>query len=98
MTRNSLPLASATRRTTLGGMAAGAAFSVFGLPVRAGESGTFRHGVASGDPDTASVVLWTRVTTSGEVTLTCEIARDLGFTHLVGRGEVAPGPGRQGVV
>lgn len=92
MTRNPLLLVSATRRTTLGGLAAGTAFSMFPLPARAGENMLFRHGVASGDPDATSVVLWTRVTTSSEVTLTCEIARDLGFSQIVARGEVTTGP------
>jgi len=94
MARNPLLLASATRRTTLGGLAAGTALGVFGLPARAGGSGPFRHGVASGDPNVTSVVLWTRVTTSGDVTLTCEIAQDLDFTRIVGRGEVTTGPDR----
>lgn len=94
MARNPLLRASATRRTTLSGLAAGTAFTMFPRSIRAGASGPFRHGVASGDPDATSVVLWTRVTTSGDVTLTCEIARDLAFTRIVGQGEVATGPDR----
>lgn len=92
MARNPLLLVSATRRTTLGGLAAGTAFSVFPRSVRAHESGPFRHGVASGDPDATSVVLWTRVTTSGNVTLQCEVARDMAFTQVAARHEVVTGP------
>lgn len=96
MARNPLLLASASRRTTIAGLAAVAAAGALPLPLLAGTGagGPFRHGVASGDPDATSVVLWTRVTTSGDVTLTCEIARDLAFTNIVGRGEVTTGPER----
>jgi alkaline phosphatase D len=93
MIRN--PLRSpVTRRTTLGGLAAGSA-AVF-IPRMAGATGNgpFRHGVASGDPDATSVVLWTRVTTSGEVTLVGEVAEDLAFTRIVGQGEITTGPDR----
>jgi len=52
------------RRTFLGGLAAGAAATVVrGMPVLANEVDTevFAHGVASGDPSTDGVVLWTRL-------------------------------------
>ena len=87
-----------TRRTTLGGLAAGTA--AFSLPaaVRAAGDGPFRHGVASGDPDASSVVLWTRVTTSGDVTLVGEITADPDFTSIVMRAEIATGPERDHTV
>lgn len=46
----------------------------------------FDHGVASGDPLTDSVVLWTRVTpqaAKSDVTVMWEVARDAAFTDLV---------------
>ena len=46
----------------------------------------FPQSVASGDPKADSVILWTRVvdaTTSGDLSLTLEVARDAGFTKLV---------------
>lgn len=46
----------------------------------------FYHGVASGDPTTTSVILWTRVTpaTTGiaSITGTYEVATDTGFTTV----------------
>lgn len=58
-----------------------------------GPDGMFAHGVASGDPLTDRVILWTRVTlpdaiaAAGEVNLFYEVARDVGFTDRVAAGE-----------
>lgn len=54
---------------------------------RPGSSSAFRHGVASGDPMTDSIVLWTRVTTT-EVrqTVLWELATDPGFETIVASG------------
>jgi alkaline phosphatase D len=93
MIRNPI-LSQVTRRTTLGGLAAGTAVLFFPQVASASAAGPFRHGVASGDPDASSVVLWTRVTTSGEVTIDCEVAEDLGFTRLAGHTELVTGPDR----
>jgi len=83
---------SLTRRTAIGAMALVPAATLLPLHVRAQQAdGPFQHGVASGDPDATSVVLWTRVTTSGDVTLRCEIARDAGFAEVVATGEVRTG-------
>ena len=57
----------------------------------------FRHGVASGDPLTDRVILWTRVTPpAGAVaqSVTWELARDEKFTRVVTRGELQTGAGR----
>ena len=55
-------------------------------------TGPFRHGVASGDPDTHSVVLWTRTepTTDGGscVELTWQVATDDTFTRIVSQGTI----------
>ncbi|MBW3665012.1 MAG: alkaline phosphatase D family protein [Actinobacteria bacterium] len=48
----------------------------------------FLHGVASGDPASDRVILWTRVTVDGDapVEVTWEVATDLTFTDLVRSG------------
>lgn len=45
--------------------------------------GHFRHGVASGEPDTASVVLWTAITEDGGGERGVQVARDADFTDIV---------------
>lgn len=49
---------------------------------------TFQHGVASGDPLTDRVILWTRITTDGTDPVPVEwtIARDEGLTDVVASG------------
>ncbi|HEY8218149.1 MAG TPA: alkaline phosphatase D family protein [Acidimicrobiia bacterium] len=53
--------------------------------------GTFAHGVASGDPLTDHVVLWTRVTTTAAdaVPVDWELARDQAMTDVVSSGTTA---------
>ena len=52
-------------------------------------SPAFAHGVASGDPRTTSVVLWTRVTTDvPEQAVTWQLARNAAFSDLVRSDEV----------
>ena len=93
MTRNPLthPL---TRRTTLASLAGGTAALAFPTVARADSGGAFRHGVASGDPDATSIVLWTRVTTSGEVTVTGELATDPDFATIIQTADLPTGPER----
>lgn len=78
-----------TRRTTLAGLAAGTALTL--APLRAGATtaegnALFRHGVASGDPDATSVVLWTRVATDAAMPVEWEVAHDPAFAQLVATG------------
>ncbi|MBY5979696.1 alkaline phosphatase D family protein [Ferrimonas balearica] len=49
---------------------------------------SFLHGVASGDPTTNALILWTRVTPEqeGEITVSWEVASDANFTQLVTTG------------
>lgn len=57
----------------------------------------FRHGVASGDPLTDRVILWTRVTpksSTGPATVKWELARDDKFARIVSRGELQTGAAR----
>jgi alkaline phosphatase D len=47
----------------------------------------FLHGVASGDPDTTSVVLWTRISgATDDVPVTWEVASDAAFNNVVRTG------------
>ncbi|MCX7676022.1 MAG: alkaline phosphatase D family protein [Alteraurantiacibacter sp.] len=92
MIRTTPPLLRINRRTALSGLALGTAASAFPAKVAARPCGPFRHGVASGDPDATSVVLWTRATTSGPVMLTCEVALDLVFSRIVASHQISTGP------
>ncbi|QDF66152.1 alkaline phosphatase [Shewanella sp. SNU WT4] len=49
---------------------------------------TFKQGVASGDPTSSAVILWTRVTPerAGDVQVSWQVATDKGFTQLVHQG------------
>ncbi len=87
-----------TRRGALGGMAAGTAALAQPDAAIAAPDGPFRHGVASGDPDATSVVLWTRVTTSGKVRVICEVAADPAFTRIVAQAQITTGPERDHTV
>src|SRR5262245_719135 len=54
------------------------------------DAGVFRHGVASGDPLTDRVMLWTRVTTrSTVVDVRWRIATDAALAQVVGTGIVS---------
>ncbi len=51
--------------------------------------GRFSHGVASGDPDAQSLLLWTRYLPDdgGSVTLDWQVAADAGFSKLLASGK-----------
>jgi alkaline phosphatase D len=85
-----------TRRHALAGLSASAAVLANLAPVgaQAAPSEIFRHGVASGDPDATSIVLWTRVTASAPVEVEWELADDSAFTRPVQGGRVIAGPER----
>ena len=53
-------------------------------------SGLFKHGVASGDPHSDSVILWTRVTPAnpGEIQVKWEISDDVSFSEILADGEI----------
>jgi alkaline phosphatase D len=55
-------------------------------------AGVFRHGVASGDPDSSSVVLWTRASLAAPGPVAWEVATTPDFDRVVQRGEVEAGP------
>jgi len=58
----------------------------------------FKHGVASGDPHTDSVLLWTRVTpvapTSGNIPVVWEVASDGDFRRIAAHGVFVTHAGR----
>ena len=99
---------SITRRVALtSGLAAGAA-SCASTPtmtpyVSASEraDGVFAHGVASGDPQRDSVVLWTRASFDNPppaASVVWEIAADPDFADLRGKGEIMTGASRDWTV
>lgn len=81
-----MPLVS--RRSLLSGFAAAPLISSAGI-LRANTDTSFAHGVASGDPEAHSIVLWTRVTTREEtVRVRWELATKRDFSEVVQQGEV----------
>lgn len=56
--------------------------------------GAFTHGVASGDPTTNAVILWTRFVPegAGEARIGWEVASDQGFSRILRSGEAAARP------
>jgi alkaline phosphatase D len=67
------------------------------IPPRARTYEAFEHGVASGDPLTDAVILWTHVTTgetpsTDPVELTWEVASDTAFADVVQSGVGMAGP------
>ncbi|MFT5501386.1 MAG: alkaline phosphatase D [Woeseiaceae bacterium] len=48
----------------------------------------FLHGVASGDPDNSSVVIWTRVSnTTGTTDINWRVASDVNFQNVIAKGK-----------
>lgn len=53
----------------------------------AASDATYLHGVASGDPDSTSVVIWTRISNvSGRTDIDWHVATDSGFQNVITRG------------
>jgi alkaline phosphatase D len=87
---------SITRRTAIAGLSATAALATLPVSARAmvRTNRVFRHGVASGDPDATSVVLWTRITASAPQEVSWELADNPGFAPILRQGAFATGPER----
>lgn len=83
-----------SRRALLAGMAGTAAMLAMpaALLAAAAVNPVFRHGVASGDPDASSVVLWTRVEASGAVQVRWELATSPDFKKVLKSGTFATDP------
>jgi alkaline phosphatase D len=86
-----------TRRQFLWGVTtAGVAYPVLARGQAAG-SRLFRHGVASGDPQPAGVILWTRITPPAgtrSADVRWEVASDQGMAQVVASGTVITAPDR----
>ncbi len=54
----------------------------------------FTHGVASGEPGSAQVLLWTRFVAANESKLNWEVAEDISFARIVSAGEALASPER----
>jgi alkaline phosphatase D len=61
-------------------------------------SSSFRHGVASGDPDATSVVLWTRISGDGVIDVTWELSDSIDFGRIVKSAVFTTGPERDHTV
>ncbi len=85
-----------------GASAIGAAAVANILPLQAATVfNAFQHGVASGDPLTDRVILWTRVTPAtplASVVVTYVVATDPGLTQVVMRGSTKTNPARDNTV
>ncbi|MBU6377790.1 MAG: alkaline phosphatase D family protein [Gammaproteobacteria bacterium] len=77
-------------------LAAGAGLGALALPgiARAFEARGFTHGVASGEPDATSVLLWSRYVADREVRLDVEVATDAMLARVVARAEALADPER----
>lgn len=99
MTDNRTWLGSWSRRAMIAGMGGVAAVAALPVPLSAQSASRFRHGVASGDPDSSSVVLWTRVSgEQGKVAVEWQLARDARFARVIRSGTAETGPERDHTV
>lgn len=63
------------------------------------DSKVFLHGVASGDPDASSLIIWSRITTDQpEVIVSWRVANDRDFTSLAASGYFSTGAARDWTV
>jgi len=85
-----------SRRVALAGLSTTAALSAWPVWGRtsARSNPVFRHGVASGDPDATSIVLWTRLSVAEPAEVQWELASDRAFTRIAAQGHVSTGPER----
>lgn len=88
---------SLTRRNTIAGLSAMTLAGRVSADVKQSNN-VFVYGVASGDPDTTSIVLWTHVTANSPVDVMCEVSRDARFRSLTWSGQFTTGPERDHTV
>ncbi len=90
------------RRGFVRGLLAGALWPAAGLgTARApGSEPAFAHGVASGDPMSDRVILWTRVSGAGDAPVDCDwmLGSDAELRNLAARGSIRTGPDRDHTV
>ena len=97
------PVAAGTSRRGFFKSTGTAAMALATLPATSFSqtAGVFQHGVASGDPLSDRVILWTRVTPAtavSSVTVTYVMAADPGLTQIVKSGSIKTNPGRDNTV
>jgi alkaline phosphatase D len=90
-----------SRRHALALLGAGGLAAVYATGSRAGEDNApraaakgerFRHGVASGDPDASSLIIWTRITTDlPELEVSWRVSEDPAFSEVAASGTVKTG-------
>ena len=70
------------------------------LPAAASASGLrgFTHGVASGEPGAAQVLIWTRFVSDSDTTLRYEVSESVDFAKVASGGETRATPARDGCV
>ena len=70
------------------------------LPAAAAASGVrgFTHGVASGEPGAAQVLLWARFAADSPVTLRYEVSETVDFAQVISGGEAEASPASDGCV
>lgn len=100
-------MSNINRRTVLRGMASSSLLALLGAnlsacggklssypPLPTGAKVAFDHGVASGDPMSDRVIIWTRATpdTEGRIDLRWEMASDSAFSNIVASGDHATDP------
>ena len=88
------------KRSGASSVALAAAAQMLPLGTQAADS-AFQHGVASGDPLTDRVILWTRITPAtakAAITVTYVVATDPALTQVVTRGSAKTNPARDNTV
>jgi alkaline phosphatase D len=89
-----------SRRALLAGLVGTAAMLAMpaALLAAAAVNPVFRHGVAAGDPDASSVVLWTRVEAEGAQEVRWELAASPDFRKVLKSGSMTTGADRDHTV
>lgn len=89
-----------SRRALLAGLAGTAAMLAMpsALLAAAAVNPVFRHGVAAGDPDASSVVLWTRIEAEGAQEVRWELAASPDFRKVLKSGSMTTGADRDHTV
>jgi alkaline phosphatase D len=88
-----------SRRSLLKAMGTGAAaFALTGKGTAASKQYSFDHGVASGDPLSDRVIIWTRVSppaaAAQKINGTWQLSADAGFNNVITQGSFKTGPFR----
>lgn len=88
------PIAATSRRTAL--KLAMLGLAGVGAPVLAQGAKGFTHGVASGEPGSSQVLLWTRYAADQDERLKWEVASDADFRHIAAQGDATASPANDG--